>query len=57
MFNDETLRAALVAAIHAQGSCNNMTDLISETVDALIDADRKLRAYEKESLAPNSEAP
>lgn len=51
MLNEVTFTAVLVAAIEAQGSRDHIADIISETVDALIDADRKLNAYESESIS------
>lgn len=56
MFNTEILQAVVVAAIQSQGANNNITSIISETVDAMIDADRKLMAYEEELNRSTSEA-
>lgn len=54
MLNEVTFTAVLVAAIESQGGNNHIADIISETVDALIDADRKLRAYDEEVNRPTS---
>lgn len=51
MLSEVNVTAVFVAAIEAQGSTNHIADIISETVDALIDADRKLNAYESESIS------
>lgn len=51
---DETYRAVIVAALQAQGLANNIGDLIEETVDAMIAADRKLGAYVNEPFNPTS---
>lgn len=56
---DETYRAVIVAALQAQGLANNVGNLIEETVDALIAADRKLSAYERQrlGLTPEDQKP
>lgn len=47
---EETYRDAMLAAIHSQGVVEDIAPVIEKTVDALIAADRKLKAYEKEAL-------
>lgn len=57
MFSDETYRAVIVAAIQAHGTSASAGELIKETVDALIAADRKLVDYDNERWGATSEAP
>ena len=45
----------IVAAVQATGGREGISDIIKETVDALIAADRKLCAYDKEPWAITSE--
>lgn len=53
---EDSIKDVVVAAIQVSGSRDNITNIIKETVDALIAADLTLHAHIREQELPTSEA-
>lgn len=53
-FSEGTFRDAILLAVQQRHGDDSIKSAVTEAVDALIDADRKLRAYDEEINRPTS---